>query len=204
MTPILIQNNAGSVTIFLEDAVTGSPATGLIFSDVTADLRKEGAPAFVGHALTTLNFTEISGGFYDIDLVAADTDTLGNLYLRVQGASIKTAVAISFVAAEAPVNPPSVTPPTTVAIFGFVYGPDAAPLAGANVSATILGSPTVLFPGDEGIAISQGLVTEKTDSFGFFTLSLIVGTNVDIFIPSSNFRRTIVVPGTSANLFDIP
>jgi len=203
MTPILIQGSTGSVTIFLE-TTAGAPATGLADTDVTADTKKAGAGSFSAHALTVSNFTELSGGFYEIDVTALDTDTLGNFYLRVQGATIKTALTVSFVVVAAPVNPPTVTPPTTVAIFGFVYGPDAAPLAGASVSARILGSPTVLHPGDEGLVVSQDLVVALTDNDGFFTIDLIAGTNVDLFISAARFRRTFLVPTTSTNLFDIP
>ncbi len=203
MTPILIQNSAGSVTIYLE-TTTGAPATGLAETDVTADTKKAGAGSFSAHALTDLNFTELGGGFYEIDVSATDTNTLGNFYLRVQGGTIKTALTVSFVVVAAPVNPPTVTPPTTVAIFGYIYGPDATPLSGASVTARILGTPTVLHPGDDGLVISQGLVVVETDTDGFFTISLIAGVSVDFFISEAGYRRTFVVPSTSTNLFDIP
>lgn len=206
MTPILIQDSAGSVTIFLEDTA-GAPATGLVDTDVTADTKKAGASSFSAHALTVSNFTELSGGFYEIDITALDTSTLGNFYLRVQGGTIKTALTVSFVVLAAPVNPPTVTPPTTVAIFGFVYGPDAAPEVGATVTARILGAPTVLRTGTlstNGIGISQGLVTVATDDDGFFTIDLIAGSNVDLFISAASYRRTFLVPTTSTSLFDIP
>jgi len=202
-TPILIQDSAGSVTVFLENTADGSPATGLVDTDVTADIKKAGAGSFSAHALTSSNFTEISGGYYEVDFAAADTDTLGNLYLRVQGASIRTALSVAYVVAAAPVNPPSVTPPSVVQIFGYVYGADASPLVGASVSGRILSSPTVLFPGDDGILVNQELVTVKTDNDGFFTIGLISGSNVDILIPAANYRRTILVPTTSTSLFDI-
>lgn len=203
MTPILIKDNAGSVTIFLENSADGTPATGLTFSDVTSDLKKAGG-SFAALTLSGSNFTELSGGFYEIDLAAADVDTLGNLHVRVQGGTIRTALTVAFVAATAPVNPSTVTPPTTVAIFGYLYGPDAAPRVGASVRAKILGAPTVLKPGDDGLAITQELVTGKTDSDGFFTLDLIAGSSVDFSIPAANYRRTFLVPSTSTNVFDIP
>ena len=203
MTPILIKDNVGSITIFLENSADGTPATGLLFSGVTSDLKKAGG-AFASHTLTGSNFTELSAGFYEIDLAAADVDTLGNLHLRVQGATIRTALTVSFVAVSVPATPSTVTPPGTVAIFGYLYGPDAAPVVSGAVRAKILGAPTVLHPGDDGLAISQELVTGKTDSDGFFTLDLIAGTSVDFSIPAANYRRTFLVPSTSANVFDIP
>jgi hypothetical protein len=202
VTPILIQDSAGSVTLYLE-TTAGAPATGLADTDVTADIKKAGAGSFSAHALSPANFTELSGGFYEIDLAAADTDTLGNIHLRVQGGTIKTALAIAFVVDSAPVASPSVSPPTTVAIFGYIYGPDAQPLPGASITARILGSPTVI-PGTDSLVISQDLVSAKSDSDGFFTIDLIAGTNVDLFISAAGYRRTFLVPSTSTNLFNIP
>jgi hypothetical protein len=203
VTPILISDSAGSLTVYLE-TTAGAPATGLTDTDVTADLRKEGAGSFSSHTLTPSNFTELGGGFYEIDVAAADTSALGNLYLRIQGGTIKTTLAVSFVVDSDPINPPTITPPSIVAIFGYIYGPDAEPVVGVGVTARILGSPTVLHPGNEGLAIGQELVTSATDSDGFFTINLISGTSVDLFISAARFRRTFVVPSSSANLFDIP
>lgn len=203
MTATLIQDNAASVTIYLE-TTAGVPATGLADTDVTADLKKAGAGSFSAHTLTVTNWTELSGGFYDVGLTALDTDTAGNLYLRVQGAAVKTALTVSFVVLAAPVNPPTVTPPDTVAIFGYLYGPDAQPLSGASVVARILGVPTVLKPGSDGLVVSQDLVSGVTDADGFFTVSLISGTDVDITISAASYRRTFLVPSLSTNLFDIP
>ena len=203
MTPILIQNSAGSVIVYVED-LTGSPATGLADTDVTADIKKAGAGSFSSHTLSPTNWTELSGGFYEVDLASTDTDVLGDLYLRVQGATIRTALVVSYIVASAPVNPPSVTPPSAVAIFGYVYDPDSQPVAGVTVSARILGSPTVLHPGTEGLAITQDLVTVETDSDGFFSISLISGVSVDLTISAARYRRTFIVPSISTNLFDIP
>lgn len=203
MAGTLIQNSAGSVTLFITDSA-GAPALGLVDTDVTADIKKEGAAGFSAHALTTLNWTELSGGFYEIDLAITDTDVLGNLHVRVQGGTVRTSLVCSYVIATAPVNLPTVTPPSTVAVFGYVYHPDASPLAGASVSARILGIPTVLHPGSEGLVISQNLVVAKTDSNGFFTVNLISGTAVDFIISAAGYRRTFSVPGVSTNLFDIP
>lgn len=203
MSGILIQSSAGSVTLFIAD-IAGDPAIGLVDTDVTADIKKEGAGGFTAHALTALNWTELGGGFYEVDLALLDTDTLGNLYVRVQGATIRTSLTSAYVVAAAPVNPPTVTPPGVVAVFGYVYHPDASPLVGASVSARILGTPTVLHPGSEGLVVSQDLIATRTDSDGFFTLNLISGSSVDFIISSAGYRRTFLVPGIATNVFDIP
>jgi len=203
VTPILVQDSAGSILLYLE-TTAGVPATGLVDTDVTAALKKATDSAFVAFTLTGVNFTELGAGFYEVLLADTDTSVLGNLYLRISGGTIKTALEVAFVLAIVPATPPVVTPPATVAIFGYLYGPDAVPEPGVSVTARILGAPTLLHPGTSGILVSQGLVSATTDSDGFFTLQLISGSTVDIFISAANYRRTLLVPSTSANLFDIP
>lgn len=203
MAATLIQSNSGSVTVFIQDTA-GAPAVGLVDTDVTADLKKEGAASFVAYVLSPLNWLELGDGFYAIALTATETDTIGNLYLRAQGGTIKTTLTVAYVAESAPVNPPVVTPPTSTPIFGYVYKTDSTPLVGATVSARILGSPTVLHPGTDGLVVGQETVVVRTDSSGFFSINLIAGTNVDFLISAANYRRTFLVPSVATNVFDIP
>jgi hypothetical protein len=198
-----IQGSAGSFLVYLEDSATALPATGVLFSGVTASLKKEGG-AFAALVLSGTNFTELSGGYYEIDVDVADTDTLGNLYLSVAGATVRTILVSGYVYDNVATTPPSVTAPPVVNVFGYVYGVNAAPIAGASVSCKVLGAPAVLFPGTDGIVLGQTLITTETDSFGFFSLNLIPGTTVDFFIPAARYRRTFLVPSTSSSVFEIP
>lgn len=203
-TPLLLQNTPSSVVVYLELS-TGLPATGLLFSDVTAGLKKEGG-SFLPFVLTALNWTDLGGGFYEVAVTAANTDTLGSLYFNFSGAAIKPALLACRVAvavAAPPVPPPAFTPPTTT-IFGYIYDQVGAPKSGVIVSARIITLPTIIHPLSEGILISEGFVTATTDSIGFFTLDLLTGTQVEFIIPDANYRRVVAVPATTANLFDIP
>ena len=201
--PLLIQNTAGSITIYLESSVDGSAATGLTFSDVTADIKKEGG-VFTALVLTGVNFTETGLGFYEVDLAAGDTDTLGNLYLRVSGASIRTTLFSALIAEIAPVTPTTTPSSPTTTVFGFVKDTAGAAVAGASVVATVQSTPFINHSGDEGVLITDSLIVVKTDLAGFFTMELITGAVVEIFISSANYRRTITVPANSSNLFDLP
>jgi hypothetical protein len=203
-TPLLLQNTPSSVVVYLELS-TGLPATGLLFSDVTAGLKKEGG-SFLPFVLTALNWTDLGGGFYEVAVTAANTDTLGSLYFNFSGAAIKPALLACRVAvavAAPPVPPPAFTPPTTT-IFGYIYDQVGAPKSGVIVSARIITLPTIIHPLSEGILISEGFITATTDSIGFFTLDLLTGTQVEFIIPDANYRRVVAVPATTANLFDIP
>jgi hypothetical protein len=204
-TPLLIQNTATSVVVYLEQP-SGSPATGLTFSDVTAGIKKSGAGTFSVFTLTALNFTDIGGGFYNVALAAGDTNTLGSLYMSFTGTAIKPALLAAFVAVAATAPPlpvPPFTPPIT-AIYGYVFDAQGAPVDGASVIAHIIAQPTILHPTTDGIVIGSDFVSTQTDATGFFTISLITGTSVEFVISDANYRRTITVPGSTMNLFDIP
>lgn len=199
---IVLQDTSASVTVYLEFSA-GGPATGLIFSDVLVDLQKEGGGSFTSKSMDGTNFIEIGAGAYQIILDATDTDTLGNMYIRITGATIDTALINVYVAASVPVNPTSPLSIGTTALFGYIVDLEGAPVSGASVSARVLATPAVGTSGNEGYVQSSSLVASKSDADGFFTLSLVTGSDVDIYISAANYRRTLRVPSTSQNLFDI-
>jgi len=204
-TPLLIQSTATSVVIYLELA-NGSAATSLTYADVTAGIKKSSASVFTSFALTGLNFTNLGYGFYLVALSTTDTNTLGSLYLSFTGATIKATLLAAYVAVatSAPPAPsPGFTPPIT-AIYGYVYSSSGQPLANVSVVARVVSQPTIVHPTTDGILIGSDFLTTTTDDTGFFTLSFITGTSVEFIIADANYRRTITVPGSTVNLFDIP
>lgn len=75
-----------------------------------------------------------------------------------------------------------------------------APIENVSVSARLLALPTIV----SGVGVENQIVSTTTDANGFFQMTLIQGATVDVVIPSTGYRRTIVVPSvTSANLFEI-
>jgi len=198
-SPVLAQNASTTVVLYLEDLVTGNAAIGLTFADVSCELRK-GPGSFVSLTLDALNFIEINQGFYSLSLTAANTDTLGVFSIRTLGGTIRPALLSGLVVSVSSITPTPITPPSTVAMFGSVFNSNGTPAAGASVSARILSQPTIV----PGMALTNTPLVTRTDSAGFFSLSLIEGVTVDVFIGVANFRRTISVPGTSFDLFDLP
>lgn len=201
--PIVLQSTAASITIYLELAAGGA-ATGLTFADVSCDLKKEGEGSFSAKTLDGTNFTEIGGGTYQLIFTTSETDTLGNMYVRITGATISTVLESVYIAEAAPtVESSALTIPTTN-MFGYVVGAGGDPLAGASVSASVLASPSVGTSGGEGYTQDASLVTTKTDADGYFVIGLVTGSQVDFFIPAANYRRTFTVPSSSTNVFDLP
>jgi hypothetical protein len=198
--PDAAQNTATLVAaaISLESGVTA------VASGTGADSLSgaEGPTSFTGGL--DGNLREFSLGFYEIDLAAADTSAAGSLDVRWAGPTVRTGLLTAFVAEVTPTSPIATQPPPLSSLFGFVYDAEGQPVAGAAASARVLSQPTVLHPFTEGMALSTSLVTALTDSDGFFTLSLVAGTQVDFMIPASGYRRTLTVPSTATNVYDIP
>jgi len=204
-TPLLIQNSATEVVIYLETEA-GAPATGLTHADVTAGIKKAGAASFSAFTLDATNFADLGNGFYEVALAAGDTNTLGSLYLSFTGANLKPALLAAYVAtaaSAAPLPTPAFTP-TVTDIFGYIYDVAGDPIENVSVYARIVQQPTIIHPTTDGILIGSDFKTTTTDATGFFTISLLTGATVEFIISDANYRRTIVVPGSSSNLFDIP
>jgi hypothetical protein len=198
---LLLQNTAATVTLFLETAA-GVAATGLTFADVVVDIRKAGG-SFTNKVLSGTNFTEIDGGFYELDLVVADVDTLGSLDIRVSGGTIRSALRTATVVTTTAV---AETPPETVqttALFGFIVDGSGNPVQGASISYKILTQPTIVRPGVEGVGVATATEGTTTDANGYFQFTAVTGVSVDVFIPSINYRKTLLVPAASRNIFDI-
>lgn len=204
-TPLLIQSTATEVVVFLELSAGGA-ATGLTSADVTAGIKKEGGSSFVAFTLSGSNFSDLGNGYYMVDLTAANTDTLGSLYMSFVGADIKSALLVARVAEEA-TAPPSPSPPftpTLTTIFGYIYDSGGNPEESVSVIARVINQPQIVHPTTDGILLTSDFITTTTDESGFFTMNLIAGSTVEFIISQGNYRRTVLIPGSTANLFDIP
>lgn len=83
---------------------------------------------------------------------------------------------------------------------GYIYDITGTPVNGASVSFCVLRLPTI-DENDQGI-LHQPFIT-MTNEDGYFSISLLDNTLVDVKIPSINYRRTLLVPETNSNLFDV-
>lgn len=145
-------------------------------------------------------FINLGNGFYSLGLNATDTNTVGSLYLSLRGPGLRPSLEVVTIVASLPATPPVIDTPGTTLITGTVVSMGGNPSVNVSVSAKILSIPSIV----AGVAVTTETVYTKTDSNGQFILQLLTGAQVDIIIPAVNYRRTITVPSSSVNLFDIP
>lgn len=197
MSQQVVQNIADDVLVIL--TLSNVAITGLAFGDVTAEISKDGG-AFASKTLDGTNFTEVGNGVYAITLSATDVDTLGPLVIVVNGAGIDQSTTIVNVVAAAEATT-SVSLQTCV-VSGHVHSVNGTPIVGAAVSARVIGLPSIE---QSASAVTDDLVTAKTNSNGEFFLELVRLADVEVFIPNANYRRRLVVPNqASAVLFNVP
>lgn len=189
------QNQAGEMIVVLSK--DESPVTGLTNTDLTAEIRKDGDASFTAKSLTAGDVTDIGSGVYAIALTTAELDTLGTFILKLTGADIDQHVALATVV-EADETLTTVSLETCV-LTGHVFDPAGKPVVGAAVSARMVGLPSVE---QSAAVVTDSRVAVKTDVNGEFFLELARLADVEVFIPSANYRRRLVVPNkASVNLF---
>ena len=88
----------------------------------------------------------------------------------------------------------------TCKLYGFLLDVAGNAIQNSVVSARLLGTPALT----GSSAVSDSIVSAKTDTSGYFELVVAQGMTVDVIIPDAGYRRTIVVPSTTlAKLFEI-
>jgi len=147
------------------------------------------------------SLTALGSGFYSISLTSANTDTVGNLYLQVTGAGLRSLAEGFYVAAATSLG--ATTTPTTE-VFGTILNVSGQPVVGAAVTFKPVPVPTIVHPGNFGLGIDSSIITVTTDTDGYFVASLITGTAVVVSIPVLGYSRTIRVPASaSSDLFSL-
>lgn len=199
MSQIVVQSVPEELICTLTDA-DSEPVTGLTSSDVTCQIRKAGEGSFSSKALTGLNFVEVGSGVYTLIPTAANIDTIGVFVWTIDGAAIKQFVGVANIVSAETSN--TVSTLDTCVITGHVFTLSGNPVIGATVSARVLGKPTIL---NNNVGILDESVSTTTDNTGQFFLLLARLAEVEVVIPSMNYRRILTVPNdTNADLFEVP
>lgn len=193
----VVQNLPASLLAVLTK-IDGTPATGLTFSSVQCQIRKDGDPSFTPFTLTSMNFVEIGNGYYQVTFAGTDLNVIGLFAFVLFGPNLQNSPNQAQVLSPTSIQPSTPTVLPTCDITGNINDAMGQPIAGAAVTARVLGLPTI----EGGTGLTDDSVNVTTDDNGVFVLSLVRLAVVEVFIPRINFRRQITVPNaTAVNLF---
>jgi hypothetical protein len=208
----VLQNTPTWLPFTATDVGTGSPRTGVLYTQVDVSYKKSTDIAFTLKVLVgpPTDFREIGLGVYEVLFSGAELAVLGTFIYVVNSNGALPAPALNqfigqaWIEDAAGYTPGTISLPTNI-ITGNLIGLNGNALADEAVSARIISAPTVIgsLPNIGGVGTDT--VATQTDAGGFFALELLQGAVVDIVIPATNYRRTLTVPANATDvLFDIP
>jgi hypothetical protein len=195
MSQSITQSTETDIVVVLTDT-NGAAVTGILYGDIVAKYRKEGASSLTTKTVTSPDWDEIGAGVYTLKFTAAELNTLGSFTIVITGAGFVQYTSVLTITAAVPTGPTIIVP--TCVVSGTILNIQGDPIPNASVLCTVLGTPYIT----NTAAIGSVAVASKTDSSGFFAITLARLALVDVAIPSCAYRRTITVPNSaSADLF---
>ena len=184
-------NNVSTGTLTLSTGISGGHSSGVTVTRIDWMNLSSG--------IASAGSTE---GYYLILFSDTELNTLGDFTYSVvfdTGADEIVVKTVEVVAATG-VDTESAPSLDTCILKDHVLNLDGTAAQNVAVYARLLALPT--FAASAGI-IDQ-VVSAKTDANGFFQLSVPQGATLDVTIPATGYRRTILVPSaTLQNLFEI-
>jgi hypothetical protein len=193
----IVQSQATKLLVILTLSSTGAPAEGVVYDEVTAQLRKEGGD-LTAKTVEEEGWTEIGGGIYELAFSAAETNTLGKLLYLVSATGTTQFVDAAEVVAATQVG--TAVDVITCMLTDHVFDVMGRPVRGASVVARLLG-PTV----QAGVGLADHEVSVATDERGQFFLPLARLAEVEVTISAARYKRRLTVPNqASAALFSVP
>jgi len=161
-----------------------------------------GTAYVIGGTVKRLDFFELGtvDGYYTILFTPSELDTLGPFTYFVEFAGAITSVRTIDLVIASGVDTEAAPSADVCIVKDHIIGLDGNPAPNISVSARLLSLPMV----SQSSGVVDRVVSTKTDTNGFFQLSLLQDATVDITISEIGYRRTILVPCTTlANLFEI-
>ena len=192
---MIYQGHSRELPVWLQNA--GSPATGIVYTDVTVEIRKAEGMGFLPKPLETEEWYEIGDGWYALTLSEDDVSVIGPLLIKLSGVGFDTAFHTHDVE---PVP------------FGVMASNEICIISG-NISdlggdpkwqVPIVFRPVELPTSSSGSLITGDPIRTVCDVYGNFYVMLIRGKKAIVEIGRTGVKHTIIVPDQeTANIIDL-
>ena len=187
---ILKQLTTQQIPILL--ALSGSPVSGTLFGDVSAELLRPGVSTWDSLTIITDDWIPVGSGYYSLNLDGAAISSLGPNLLRLSSltsAFDSQVIEIDVVAR----TPAEIQPIKQCLLFGTLLSANGQPSGNQEVIVRVIDFP---FSASSSLATSQPAVT-RTNSNGYFEMNLMRLSTVMVEITVSGIRHQFVVPDQS-------
>ncbi len=186
-----------TLQLFNTGAYGPIPVEGIPASEVTLNLRKNGAVEFTERTLLETEWFEVGFGFYALRFAPEDFNVLGELRYVLSGPAFDTQSG-AFDVDPAPIA--YETEPPQCIVSGNIVDIGGSPLQQTRV----FFQPKNVPGKTGGSVIASGKIDLLTDVYGNFTVKLIRESSVLVIIPDAGIRHLIAVPdASSANILDL-
>lgn len=150
-------------------------------------------PHLTGALITLHDFWEVGNGIYSFLLNSEETNTLGPFIWLADPTDIANKNFIKFdeitPATTSEFAPEIISLPTCF-VYGYILGPDGQPEENVSAAFRIVAEPELI----NNTSLITRPIMVKTDESGYFSVLLIQGTTVEVYIPETTFRKVFDVP----------
>lgn len=195
-----IQASVASRTVYV--TLADVPATGVQYTDVVVQVKKQGQNAFTTKTLLLSEWVELAAGIYSISFSASDTDTVGDFTYTLTSTFFDNIAYDEFTI----VPPPPASTPAVLPAQCVISG---------NIATIMATPPTqeplkiVFWPPQFPAKFAQTILTAQAvytfaDAYGNFSVALVRKSTVIVEIKRCGIRCQIVIPDSpTANLLDL-
>lgn len=191
----MFQGRAREFIAYLSDA--GTPVTGILYSDITVGIRKPTEAGFTEKVLAESDWLEIGDGYYALTLTETDTDTLGPILIKIDGASFDGSIWEDEID---PVPFGNIVDNSTCVLSGTIMD-----LGGDYRWQVPITFRPVNLPQSHNTALLTGdPIRTVCDVYGNFYVMLLRGVKVLVEIEKTAIRHVIEIPNQpTANIVDL-
>jgi len=142
-------------------------------------------------------------GYYSVLITPEEVESLGTFTFRIDP-SLHSAQTFGQNVEVIPYTGVSNTPvsgvPDICTLYGWVLNLQGTPVPNTSVYARLLATPVWAY----GSSFFDNVISAKTDTNGFFQLTIAQNLTIEVIAPDVGYKRVIVVPSTTqANVFEL-
>jgi hypothetical protein len=196
-----LQGAIADRTVYL--TLADVPATGLLYTDVTVQIKPQGQPSLTTKTLQSSDWIELGQGKYSLVFSALDMSAVGDFTFTITGSLFDNFVYDEFTIEPAPAGGSGLTLPQQCVVSGNIANLSALPPSyGEPIK--VVAYPSQFPAKYSGTILVGRAVWTYIDAYGNFSLPLVQNSVVIFTIKGAGIRAQITIPQSdTANILDL-